>query len=172
MTDCAADPASDLVIRPATERDLDAIDAIEQHSFKSPWSRATFESELRRAWARIDVACRAARVVGFCNYWVVLPARAALAGEDPDGELHILAIATDPDLRRQGVAGRLLTHALDAAARAGCRLATLEVRRSNAPAIGLYERTGFRTVHVRKGYYQADGEDALVMLRDLTAPSP
>jgi ribosomal-protein-alanine N-acetyltransferase len=49
----------------------------------------------------------------------------------------------------------------------GCTVATLEVRRSNTAAIALYERAGFRTVHVRSNYYQRDGEDALVMLLDL-----
>ena len=51
------------------------------------------------------------------------------------------------------------------------RCATLEVRRGNAPAIALYERAGFRGVHVRARYYQDNDEDALVMLLDLSAPS-
>src|SRR5690349_5151267 len=117
---------SDERIEPATAADLDAIDVIERHSFKTPWSRDTFAAELARAWARLDVV------------------RA-------DG----------------GIAGRLLAHVLEVARAAGCRLATLEVRRGNAPAIALYEHAGFRTVHVRARYYQDDGEDALVMLREL-----
>jgi len=140
----------------ATAADLDAIDEIERHSFKAPWPRATFEGELGREWAHLDVV-RAPQVVAFCNYWIVAP------------ELHILAIATHPDHRARGVAGRLLAHVLDAARAAGCNLATLEVRASNAPAIALYERAGFKTVHVRARYYQDDGEDALVMLRGLSA---
>jgi ribosomal-protein-alanine N-acetyltransferase len=47
----------------------------------------------------------------------------------------------------------------------GCRLATLEVRASNQPAIELYRSFGFRSVAIRKKYYQ--DEDALVMLADL-----
>ena len=82
----------------------------------------------------------------------------------------MLAIATQPDQRGRGIGAQLLAHVLAAARRAGCTLATLEVRRSNAPAIALYERAGFRTVHVRARYYQDDGEDALVMLaRQLAA---
>ncbi len=143
-------------IRPATEADLDAIDEIEQHSFKSPWTRATFADELKREWARIDVICSATRVIGFCNYWLVTT------------ELHILAIATHPDFRGKGIATRLLDHVLEKARATGCSLATLEVRRSNKPAIALYEHAGFKTVHVRARYYQ-DDEDALVMLRGITA---
>jgi [ribosomal protein S18]-alanine N-acetyltransferase len=145
----------ELAIAAATEADLDAIDELERHAFKSPWPRATFEGELGRAWARIDVARTSGRIVAFCNYWVVA------------GELSIHAIATHPDLRGRGVAGQLLAHVLDVARHAGCALATLEVRRSNVPAIRLYERAGFRTVHVRARYYQDDGEDALVMTADL-----
>lgn len=143
-------------IRPATEADLDAIDEIEQHSFKSPWTRETFAGELKREWARIDVVRSGDRVIGFCNYWLVTT------------ELHILAIATHPDFRGKGIATHLLDHVLQVARATGCSLATLEVRRSNKPAIALYEHAGFKTVHVRARYYQ-DDEDALVMLRGITA---
>jgi ribosomal-protein-alanine N-acetyltransferase len=148
------------VIRAATVDDLDAIDEIERHSFKLPWPRATFEAELRRDWARVDVSLDGRTVIGFCNYWLVA------------NELHILAIATRPDRRRAGIGGQLLAHALDRARDIGCTLATLEVRRGNVPAIAMYERAGFRTVHVRERYYQDDGEDALVMLAEITARPP
>ena len=149
-----------LVIAPATRDDIVAIDEIEQHSFKSPWSKATFEGELLREWARIDVGRIGSRIVCFCNYWLVTT------------ELHVLAIATHPDFRGRKLGTEMLAHVLDVALAAHCTLATLEVRRSNKPAIAMYERAGFKTVHVRAKYYQDDGEDALVMLRDLTVPSP
>jgi ribosomal-protein-alanine N-acetyltransferase len=134
----------------ATEADLDAIDEIEQHSFKS--NNKTFKGELQREWARIDVVRDGARIVAFCNYWLVTT------------ELHILAIATHPDYRGKKIATQLLAHILEHARQIGCSLATLEVRRGNRPAIALYERAGFKTVHVRARYYQ-DDEDALVMLK-------
>lgn len=145
-------------IEPATSADLDAIHEIERHSFKVAWSRTAFEAELARDIAHIDVA-RAPHVIGFCNYWLV----AASA------EVHILSIATHPDRRRAGVGAKLLAHALDAGRAIGATRATLEVRKSNRPAIALYERAGFCTVHVRARYYQDDAEDALVMLADLPA---
>jgi ribosomal-protein-alanine N-acetyltransferase len=79
------------------------------------------------------------------------------------GELHVLSIATHPDHRRRGLAGLLLAHAIEAARAMRATLATLEVRKGNAPAIALYERIGFRTVHVRARYYADGDEDALVM---------
>ena len=151
-----------MIVRPATAGDLDAIDAIEQHSFKTPWPRSTFEGELTRPLARLDVA-RAPRVIGFCNYWIV-----SEPGGDA-GEVHIHAIATHPDFRGRGLGRQMLDHVLAASAAAGCQMASLEVRAGNAPAIALYEHAGFKTVHVRGRYYQDDGEDALVMMRGLSA---
>lgn len=172
-----------MIIESASETDLDAIDEIERHSFKS--NNRTFRGELLREWARIDVAREGMRILAFCNYWLVTPRAAPQRhqGDTPrdaprrdqddkraDGELHILAIATHPDFRGRGIATQLLAHVLEVARTTGCSLATLEVRRSNAPAIALYERAGFSTVHVRARYYQ-DDEDALVMLRGITEPS-
>jgi ribosomal-protein-alanine N-acetyltransferase len=148
-----------MIVAPAAPADLDAIDEIERHSFLQPWPRATFEAELTRPLARIDVA-RAPRVIGFCNYWVV-PEPGGTTGE-----VHIHVIATHPDHRRAGVGAALLDHALAEGRAAHCTLATLEVRRGNAPAIALYQRAGFRTVAVRARYYQDNGEDALVMISE------
>ena len=150
-----------MIIAPATAADLDAIDEIERHSFPQPWPRSAFAAELTRPLARLDVA-RAPRVIGFCNYWIV-----SEPGGDA-GEVHIHTIATHPDHRRAGVGAALLHHALDQARAAGCTLATLEVRRGNAPAIAMYERAGFRTVHVRARYYQDNDEDAFLMVSELS----
>jgi len=161
-----------MIIESATPNDLDAIVVIEDACFPRPVgvggsprgvgvggsprgsSRAWFEAELARDVGRLVVA-RRERVIGFINYWLVA------------GELHVLAVATHPDERRRGIAGALVAHALAEARGAGCTLATLEVRRGNLAAIALYERAGFRTVHVRQRYYEDNHEDALVMLSEL-----
>lgn len=44
---------------------------------------------------------------------------------------------------------------------------TLEVRASNTSAQRLYERLGFVTAGVRKGYYSDNREDALIMWLDI-----
>lgn len=141
-----------VVVVAATTADLAAIDAIERHSFPPP--ARPYAPELTNAYARLDVAHRAGHVVGFANYWIVAH------------EMSVHAIATSPDARRGGVGRALLDHALAVARAAGCMLATLEVRRGNAPAIALYERAGFKVAHVRARYYK-DDEDALVMLAAL-----
>ena len=69
----------------------------------------------------------------------------------------MLAIATHPDHRGRGIGARAArARARARAPRGRLQLATLEVRRSNRPAIALYERAGFATVHVRARYYQDD----------------
>ena len=140
--------------------DLDAVDEIERHSFKTPWPAQVFAEELAREWARVDVARERGRVVGFVDYWLV------------QDEVHLLAIATHPDMRRKGVARRLLDHLLDLSRARNSALVTLEVRRSNVPAIGLYERAGFVVVGVRPRYYAEDNEDALVMTLNLSGHPP
>ena len=47
----------------------------------------------------------------------------------------------------------------------------LEVRISNRPARTFYAGLGFRDAGRRNGYY-LDGEDALVMVRDMRKTSP
>ena len=65
---------------------------------------------------------------------------------------------------RAGSPRRCSTRCSSASATRDAQL-TLEVRRSNAGAIALYERFGFRAAGVRRRYYQDNGEDALIMWR-------
>ena len=55
-------------------------------------------------------------------------------------------------LRRQGLATALLNHVLTDVTAAGATQATLEVRRSNEPALRLYDRLGFIIAGVRFNY--------------------
>jgi ribosomal-protein-alanine N-acetyltransferase len=135
--------------------DLDAVMAIEDASFRNPTSRAWYEEELSRADVCSIYVIRVpeASVAGYCAFWRVAD------------EIHINNLAVRPDLRRRGLGRRLLAGVLDAAAAAGARRATLEVRRSNLAAIRLYAQAGFREAGVRRNYYTQPVEDALLLLR-------
>ena len=76
-------------------------------------------------------------------------------------ELHITAVAADPDHRRQGHAKSVLTALLQRARQPGASHATLDVATGNNSALALYRQFGFRTAGCRKGYYK-DGRDALI----------
>jgi len=144
-------------IEPMRLGDLDDVMEIEKLSFKSPWSGLVFLEELARDWAHVDVVRDLARrrAVAFGNYWQVAD------------EVHLLNLATHPEARRAGHASRMLAHIVAFGRAQGCRLITLEVRRSNAAALRLYRRYGFRAVGVRPNYYAEDQEAAIVMLLDL-----
>jgi [ribosomal protein S18]-alanine N-acetyltransferase len=145
--------ANATIVRRCTEADLDAVEEIERLSFPSPWVRAAFADELDRPWAHLELLWEPTRgrVVAFCNYWVVA------------GELQILNVAVRPDERRRGHAQRLLGHMLAVARAADARVLSLEVRVSNAAAVALYRKLGFREVGRRPRYYADNGEDALLM---------
>lgn len=143
-----------LELAAAQRADLPAIDLIERSSFTEARPLVTFAAELERSISRLVVAKRAGRVSGYCNYWLVLD------------EASLLSIAVHPDHRGRGIAGALLAHMLAEATQAGCLRVMLEVRRSNQPALALYQRHGFTVSYQRRAYY-SDGEDALVMIRGL-----
>ena len=148
----------DYIIASSTAADLDAVMAIERISFPRPWERQAFSDELVRPWARLQVLRRMStgEVLGFCNYWLVAD------------ELHILNVAIHPNQRRHGHAARLLQHILAEAERNKIRVVSLEVRVSNLAAQALYRKFGFRDVGTRPKYYADNGEDALLMDRELS----
>ena len=142
-------------IRRMTAQDLDLVMEIESASFVDPWTRAMFVAEQGNGLSRNFVAEQGDRVVGFVIAWVVAD------------ETHILDLAVSHAHRGSGI-GRELTRAvLETGTREGSAYAILEVRRSNAHAQRLYGDMGFQVVGRRPGYYQNNGEDALVMMVDL-----
>ena len=143
-------------MEPLTPANLDAVLAIEEESFTSPWTREMYLAELENAGVSYCYLARddAGTAVGFCSFWRVLD------------ELHINNLAVASRFRRRGIATALLTYVLDEGVRLGARRASLEVRRSNEPARVLYERLGFVTAGVRRAYYTNPIEDALILWRE------
>ena len=70
---------------------------------------------------------------------------------------EILNVATDPSFRRRGIGKRLMELCSGYCKSLGVFKIFLEVRQSNAGAIALYERLGFKSVGMRKNYYNIDG---------------
>jgi ribosomal-protein-alanine N-acetyltransferase len=150
--------------RVRTAGEIDGVLAIEDASFSNPWTREMYLRELDNPDVSYVYALRihegpepggaGGTAVAFCSYWLVLD------------ELHINNLAVHPDHRRRGYGAALLAHVLEAGGRQGAKRATLEVRRSNGIAIGLYERLGFRIAAVRPNYYGNPVEDALILWKD------
>lgn len=136
-------------IVPMAERHLAALAAIEKACFHAPWSETMLREELGKGI--FLVAERDGAAVGYVGCQTVLD------------EGYITNVAVSPDCRRQGVARALLDELKARAVQAGLSFVTLEVRASNAPAIALYEGAGFVRVGVRKNFYTAPTEDAVLM---------
>jgi len=147
-----------IVERLATPADLDGVLAIEDASFNSPTTREWYEAELLRPDICYIYILRAADrpVAAFCAFWRVAD------------QIHINNLAVRPELRGQGLASRLLAEVMTEMERLGATSATLEVRRSNAPALLLYAKAGFVEAGVRRNYYTQPVEDALVLVRTPT----
>ena len=134
-----------------TAADVDAVCAIEEATFARPWSRASIENELTNSCARYVVLRRGGETVGYAGMWLVID------------EAHVTNVAIRKDLRGQGLGEKLMRALIQLAADSGLIWMTLEVRRSNAAAQGLYRKLGFVDVGWRKRYYEDNGEDALLM---------
>jgi ribosomal-protein-alanine N-acetyltransferase len=141
-------------IRRLALADLDSIDAIERKSYATPWSRTMFAGELAKTASLCLGAFDGERLVGY-----------AINSRYVDA-WHVMNIAVDPDFRRHGIATALLEELFELTSDGERRGYTLEVRVSNEGAVKLYERLGFHSRGIRRGYYTDNREDALIMWRD------
>ena len=134
--------------------DLDQIYRIEQAAHVVPWDQKTFDAAMHFQGAKVVLKSHTEGIVGF-----------ALLSQIAD-ELHLLNIAVDPVFQGRGYGGFLLDYLLQSAKNAPISMMILEVRKSNIPAIKLYEKRGFNEIGLRKNYYPTETEkreDAIVM---------
>lgn len=137
--------------RPATPDDAPALHALELACFPDPWSESGLASALEppHGWGLLAEGGQG--VLGY------------LIGRDVGGSGEILNLAIAPGARRRGLGRTLLEQGLAAMTARGVTEVFLEVRASNAAALALYQRAGFRVVGVRRRYYRSPSEDALVL---------
>ena len=116
------------------------------------WSRDSFYSEINNKVAKYYTARYSdGKIVGYIGTWHIID------------EAHITTIAVHPEFLRQHVGEALIVKMLEDCYNEFIKYITLEVRVSNIPAIKLYEKYGFKSLGTRKGYYQDNNEDALIM---------
>jgi ribosomal-protein-alanine N-acetyltransferase len=145
-------PHVPVVARTMSHDDLPQVSDIERRSYDYPWSHGVFRDCLLAGYSCI-VLERADEIAGYGILSVAA------------GEAHILNLCVDPGCRRLGYGDRLLDEILLRARAAGVREIFLEVRPSNATALSLYRKKGFRQIANRRAYYQARNvrEDAAVL---------
>lgn len=127
---------------------------LETICFSSPWSEKSVASELDNALSLWLVALEDDRVAGYIGSQTVM------------GESDMMNVAVHPDFRRQGIAEKLVCALIEDLKGQGSHSLTLEVRASNAPAQGLYQKLGFLQVGSRKNYYRNPKEDAYILRKE------
>lgn len=136
-----------------TPADLAAVAAIEAEN-PAPWSMGMLGGELGREDGWQWVAESADLPYQVCGF---------VCGRSCGDEAELFRIAVIGGLRRQGVARQLVEHAITQLAADGVSRCFLEVRASNVAALGLYNKTGFVQIGLRRGYYTDPSEDAIIM---------
>lgn len=130
------------------------VAALEKECFSDPWSQRSVASELENPLALWLVWEEDGQVLGYVGSQTVLD------------ETDMMNVAVSAQARRRGIAQALVEALVIQLKQRGSRCLTLEVRASNAPAICLYEKLGFRQVGRRPNYYSHPKEDGLILRKE------
>ena len=133
--------------------DIDGVIKIEEASYGAHhWSKDSFLNEVNNELAKYYALYTSDGVLaGYAGCWHILE------------EAHITTIAISPEFRRRKYGEALLQRIINDCYKEKIKYITLEVRVSNEAAINLYSKYGFTSFGTRKGYYQNNNEDALIM---------
>lgn len=141
------------MIRQMEARDVSAVHKIEEECFSLPWSEHALHDAISNKDALFLVMEENREIIGYIGMYMVID------------EADITNIAISKGRRRQGYGQQLLNHAIMCMEQREIFNITLEVRKSNAGAIALYEQNGFLTEGIRKNFYDFPKEDACIMWR-------
>lgn len=144
-----------VTLRPLAREHLDQVAAIEKACFRNPWSRSLFVEEMCMPMGVDRVALVQNQVAAFACLWLIAD------------QAKVQNIAVHPAFQRRGLGRFLLLQMLALARELGALRAGLEVRSGNFAALSLYYSLGFRLFERIPAYYHPEGEDALVLWRDL-----
>jgi mycothiol synthase len=121
--------------------------AFSWHPEQGGWDVETLLAREREPWfdpAGFLLHERDGRLAGSC--WTKVHAD----HDPPLGEIYVVGV--DPDFQGLGLGRDLVVAGLGWLADRGLRHGMLYVDADNAPAVGLYQRLGFRTDHVDRAY--------------------
>lgn len=145
-----------ITIKKMEKADVDEVLKLEALSYgEHHWSKDSFYNELANNLAHYYSSFdENGKLLGYAGCWHIFE------------EAHITTLSVNPDMRRKKVAQSLLMKLFDDCYKNEIKYITLEVRESNIAAICLYEKNGFKTIGTRKGYYQDNNENALIMFTE------
>lgn len=140
------------IIRSMRAEDAAKVASLEAEIFSQPWSENAFWDSLCLPDTIFLVAEESGVIQGYIGMYLAVD----------EGE--ITNVAVDPACRRRGIGEELLTEMKKCAADHKIARIVLEVRVSNEGAVCLYEKQGFSSVGVRRGFYEFPREDARIMV--------
>ncbi len=140
-------------IQKMEHKNIDDILVIEELCYgRHHWSKDSFVTELNNKISSYYCILNSERkCVGYIGIWKIID------------EAHVTNLSVHPDYQNKKLAHRLLLNAIDECYKEKIKYITLEVRVSNEKAIHLYEKFGFKSLGLRKNYYQDNNESALIM---------
>lgn len=141
----------ELIIKPLTEYYVDQVCVLEEEAFSMPWHRESFLEMILNKDACYWVGIINDKVVASCGLRNIV------------GDGEITNVVTTSHMRGKGIGRQMLLKLMEEGIKMGVEAFTLEVRKSNAAAIHLYESLGFVAEGVRKNFYEDPIEDALIM---------
>lgn len=144
-------------IREMKDSDIVFVGKIEADIFSDSWSEASLRSSLEQEHVRMTVAeaCENKEILGYHIFYISLD------------EGDVARIAVLPACLRRGIAEALLEEMWEHCQGLNVKRVLLEVRESNENAIALYEKQGFSSLGVRKGYYQEPLENGVIMEKQI-----
>lgn len=145
---------NNILVRKMETKDIEQIMEIESVIFgEYHWTPQSFISEIENEFGNYFTAVdtETNQIIGYGGFWLIFD------------EAHITTIAVRPHLRNKGLGEILLQKMIDAGYAKNAKWFTLEVRAGNIPAQNLYYKYGFKSLGLRKKYYQDNEEDALIM---------
>lgn len=139
-----------MILDKAEISDIPGILALEEKCFSRPYSASLLEASLNDPLVFVMVARENGQTAGYAEFGSFIDA------------VCVNRIATDPGMRRRGIASLLLREGERITKELGISAMFLEVRSRNAAAAALYEKHGFIRTGTRRGYYKQPSDDALI----------
>ncbi len=144
----------EIIIEKMGLNDIPQVAELERQIFSMPWSEKSFETFLRSKDVLYLTAKKNEVLAGYCGFFQSFD------------EADIMNVAVREEFRGQGIACRMLSELMELGRNRGILRYTLEVRAGNEAALHLYEKLGFKSVGIRKGFYEKPREDAVIMWTD------
>ncbi len=140
-----------LSIRRLRKEDAKELSLIEKEVFgANAWTEDDFIETAAIGYAYYLVALDEGRIIGACGY------------RNMCGEADITNVCVIPEVRRKGIARKMLDALIRHGKEQGVYAFSLEVRSKNTAAIELYKKLGFVSEGVRPGFYDNPKDDALI----------